>query len=285
VELIQAIVSGLALGAVYALVATGLTVVLGVMDIVNFAHGEMVTVGMYATYWIWLGTGLDPLLALPLVALMLAMLGAATYWGCIQRVLRGPALSQIIVTFGLLVAIRGLTQQLFTANVRAVTNPAVGDTRIEIGGIVLGGPQLAAAAGAAACLAAMAWFLNRTKTGSALTAVAQSRTGASLMGIDPRRMHLIAWVIAGASVGIAAALLTNYYAVSPDAGAVFGLVAFVVVTLGGFGSFRGALVAGLAMGIVQDVVGLYAPGFGAAAVFALYLVIVMARPRGIFADA
>ena len=284
-ELGQAVVSGLALGAIYALVAAGLTLVLGVMDIVNFAHGEMLTLGMYATYWLWVGTGLDPLLAIPLVAVMMAVVGAATYRICIQRVLRGPPLSQIMVTFGLLVAIRGLTQQLFTSNVRAITSPSVGEIRLEVAGIVLGGPQLAAALGAGVCLAATAWFLNRTDTGSALMAVSQNRTGASLMGIDPNRMHLVAWIVAGITLGIAAALLSNYYAIAPDAGAGFGLVAFVVVTLGGFGSFRGALLAGLAMGVVQDVVGLYAPELGFAAIFGLYLVIVMVRPRGILSNA
>ena len=273
--------SGLALGAIYALVTAGLSIILGVMDIVNFAHGEMLTVGMYVTYGLWVTFGLDPLVALPVAAAAVAVLGAATYLLCIRRVLAGPPLSQIIVTFGLLVALRGLMQQLFTANVHAVTDPAAGRIKLTAGGLVLGGPQLAAAIGAVLCLTAIAWFLNRTEAGSALTAVAQDRTGASLIGIDPERMHLLAWVIAGLTVGLAGGLLVNFYPVTPDAGAGFGLIAFVVVTLGGFGSMRGALAAGLAIGVVQAVIGLYAPGYGLAAIFVLYLVIVMLRPRGI----
>jgi branched-chain amino acid transport system permease protein len=284
-DLAQAVVSGLALGAVYALVAVGLTIVLGVMDIVNFAHGDMLTLAMYATYFVWAGTGLDPLLAIPVVAAMLALVGLVIYWACIRRVLRGPALSQIIVTFGLLVAMRGLMQLVFTANVRAVTNPAVGSMRLTAGGVVLGGPQLAAAVGAVACLLALGWFLTRTELGAAVTAVAQNRLGASLVGIDPNRIHALAWVLAGATVGVSGALLVNYYPVAPDAGAGFGLVAFVVVTLGGFGSLRGALVAGLLMGMVQDLVGLFAPGYGLAAIFLLYLLVVMVKPQGIFGGA
>ncbi len=281
-EIGQAIVSGLLIGAIYALVAVGLTLIFGVMDIVNFAHGDFLMVAMYATFFSWLYLRLDPLLAIPIAALALALLGIVAYRVCIRPVLKGPVLSQIIVTFGLLVLLRGLAQLLFTANTRAVPNPVLEPLRVSFFGIVAGGPQLAAAAGVLLATGLLWWFLTHTETGSALSAVAQDTDGARLMGIDPDRIHMLAWAIGGASVGVAGALLMNFFPVTPDIGAGFGLVAFVVVSLGGFGSLRGALLAGLAMGVVQDVVGLFQPAYGFAAIFALYLAVVLLRPQGLF---
>ncbi len=281
-ELAQAVVSGLLIGAIYALVAVGLTLIFGVMDIVNFAHGDFLMAAMYVTFFAWLYLRLDPLFAIPLAALALALLGMTAYRLCIRPVLRGPVLSQIIVTFGLLVLLRGLAQLLFTANTRGVVNPLVEPLRASVAGVVAGGPQLAASVGALLSTGLLWWFLAYTETGSALNAVAQDPDAARLMGIDPERIHLLAWAIGGASVGVAGALLMNFFPVTPDIGAGFGLVAFVVVSLGGFGSLRGALLAGLGMGVVQDVVGLFQPAYGFAAIFALYLLVVLVRPQGLF---
>jgi branched-chain amino acid transport system permease protein len=281
-ELAQAVVSGLLIGAIYALVAVGLTLIFGVMDIVNFAHGEFLMVAMYITFFTWSVLTLDPLLAIPFAALGVALIAMVVYLGAVKRVLRGPPLAQIVVTFGVLVLIRGLVQLLFTSNDRGITDAFVADFRIVIEGVVIGGPQLAAAAGAVVCTAALWWFIDRTETGAAISAVAQDPAAARLMGIDPNRIHLLAWGLSGASVGIAGALLMNFFTVSPTVGAAFGLVAFVVVSLGGFGSLRGAFVAGLLVGVIQDVVGLYWPAYGFAAIFFLYLAVVQIRPQGLF---
>jgi branched-chain amino acid transport system permease protein len=282
VEIIQALVSGIALGAVYALVAVGLTIVLGVMDIVNFAHGDFLTLALYATFLASIGLHLDPLAALPLTAAVLALLAAGVYYVLIRRVLRGPALSQLILTFGLLVLIRGAVQLAFTSNTVAVAKPLAGTARVAVHGIALGGAELAAALGAIVAVTAIWAFLSRTEAGTALAAVAENRDAAQLMGINPHRMYLLAWVLAGASIGVAGALLANYYPITPDAGATFGLVAFVTVTLGGFGSLKGAALAGVLLGVVQDVVGLYIPAYGFAAIFVLYLGVVLVRPQGLF---
>ena len=281
-EFVQAVVSGLLIGAIYALVAVGLTLIFGVMDIVNFAHGEFLMVAMYVTFFVWSGLGLDPLASLPFAALAVALLGMTFYLASIKRVLRGPPLAQIVVTFGVLVLLRGVAQLLFTSNDRGVSGALAADYRLVVHGIVVGGPQLVAALGAILCTGALWWFIERTETGAAITAVAQDAGAARLMGIDPTRIHLLAWGLSGASVGIAGALLMNFFTVNPTAGAAFGLVAFVVVSLGGFGSLQGALVAGLIVGVIQDVVGLYEPAYGFAAIFFLYLVVVQVRPRGLF---
>jgi branched-chain amino acid transport system permease protein len=282
VEIGQAVVSGLLIGALYALVAVGLTLIFGVMDIVNFAHGDFLMVAMYVTFFAWLYLHLDPLLGVPIAAAALALLAMLVYRGVIRPVLKGPMLSQIIVTFGLLILLRGLAQLFFTANTRGVVKPALESVRATVGPLVAGGPQLAAAAGALLCTGLIWWFLNYTETGSAINAVAQDPDAARLMGINPDRVHLLAWAIGGASAGVAGALLMSFFSVSPDVGAGFGLVAFVVVSLGGFGSLGGALLGGLAMGVVQDLVGLAQPAYGFAAIFVVYLAVVLVRPKGLF---
>lgn len=281
-ELPQAAVSGLLLGSIYALVAVGLTLIFGVMDIVNFAHGDFLMAAMYITFFLWLYGRLDPLLAIPVAALGIGALGMLVYTLLIRRVLKGPVLSQIIVTFGLLVFMRGLAQVFFTANTRGVPDPLVGPIRLVALGVVAGGAQLTAAVGAIASTTLVYLLLSRTELGSAINAVAQDADAARLMGIDPNRIHLITWAVAGATVGVAGALLMNFFPVTPDIGAGFGLIAFVVVSMGGFGSLQGAFLAGLAMGVVQDVVGLFQPAYGFAAIFALYLLIVLVRPQGFF---
>ena len=274
--------SGLLIGAVYALVAVGLPLIFGVMDIVNFAHGNFLMLGMYVTFFAWSMTRLDPIATIPIAGAAIAVLGILVYLALIKPVLKGPPLSQIIVTFGLLVFLQGAAQRLFTADARGVPSPLLDSVKLQVGSVVAGGPQLAAALGALLFTALIWWFLTETELGSAVSAVSQDPDAARLMGINPDRIHLLAWAIAGASVGAAAALLMSFFTVDPTAGANFGLVAFVVVSLGGFGSLRGALVAGLALGVVQDLVGLYSPPYAFAAIFALYLAVVLARPQGLF---
>jgi branched-chain amino acid transport system permease protein len=280
-DLLQAVLNGLLIGSVFALVAVGLTVIFGVMDIVNFAHGELLMLGMYVTFFAWSLLGLDPLVAIPIAAIALAAAGVLTYQGLIRPVLGKPMLSQIMVTFGLLTLLRGLAQFLWTPNSRTVADPLVGDVRVELGGLAFGGPQLVAAAGALICTAAVALFVSRTETGNALQATGEDAQAAALLGIDADRMNALAWLIGGGTVGVAGALLMNAYSVSPDAGAAFGLIAFVAVALGGFGSVVGAGLAGLALGVVQGVVGLYASAYSLAAVLALYLAVILVRPQGL----
>jgi branched-chain amino acid transport system permease protein len=281
-EIPQAVVSGLLIGAIYALVAVGLTLIFGVMDIVNFAHGNFLMLGMYVSFFAWSLARIDPAASIPIAAAAIAVLAMLAYQVLIKPVLKGPVLSQIIVTFGLLVFLQGAAQRVFSADVRGVPSPLLDTFKLQLGTVVAGGPQLAAALGALLFTGLIWWFLSRTELGSAVSAVSQDADAARLMGINPDRVHLLAWAIAGASVGAAAALLMSFFTVDPTAGGNFGLVAFVVVSLGGFGSLRGALAAGLALGVVQDLVGLYSPPYAFAAIFALYLAVVLIRPQGLF---
>ena len=280
-DIFQSVLSGLLLGGVFALAAVGLTLVFGVMNVVNFAAGEFVMLGMYVGFFSWSLFGLDPLLAIPIATIVLAVVGVLVYQGIIGPVLGKNPLSQVIVTFGLLVFLRGLAQFLWSPNDRSVQNTIAGGLRFELFGIVVGGPQFVAAVGALLCTAAVAWFVNRTEVGRGLQAAGEDPAGASLMGINPDRMYALSWLLAGGTSGVAGALLINQFTVSPVAGATFGLISFVAVALGGFGSVGGAALAGLLIGVVYGVVGLYASAYATAAALAIYLVVVVARPQGL----
>jgi branched-chain amino acid transport system permease protein len=281
VEVAQAVVSGLLIGSVYALISVGLALIWGVMDLVNFSHGHLLMVAMYVTFFAWSLFHLDPLIGMVIAAILLAALAVVIYYLAVRPVLGGTMLSQMVVTFGLLILMQGGAQLLFTPRSRGVVGPLMEKVRIDLGGIILGGPQLAAAVAALAGLGMLWLILNRTETGMAIRAVAQDVQAAQVMGINPDRIYALTWLITGASLGIAGAMLMNFYLVDPSIGLQFGLIAFIVISLGGFGSLLGAFLAGLAMGVVQDVVGLYAPAYGLASIFLLYLIVTVLRPQGL----
>jgi branched-chain amino acid transport system permease protein len=280
-DLAQGVVNGLLIGAVFALVAVGLTLIYGVMDIVNFAHGEMVMLGMYVSYFAWSLFGLDPIVSAPIAGLSIALLGALMYVTAVRRVLGRSLLAQVIVTFGLQVFLRGLAQFLWKPDTRTITHSWAGEVRWTVGSVVIGGPQLVTAGGALLTTLAVALFMNRTRVGSGIRAAGEDPAAAALQGIDPRKMYALAWIVAGAAAGIGGGLLMTSYSASPTAGVTFVLMAFVVVALGGFGSIGGAAVAGLLVGVAQGVVGLYLPSYTLAAALALYLAVVLLRPQGL----
>lgn len=280
-DLAQATVNGLLIGAVFALVAVGLTLIYGVMDIINFAHGEMVMIGMYLAFFAWSLLGLDPLISAPLTGVSIALVGALMYVAAVGRVLGRSLLAQVIVTFGLQIFLRGLAQFLWKPDTRTISDTWIGDVRWTVGSVVIGGPQVVMAVGAAITTVAVALFMNRTRLGSGIRAAGEDAKAAALQGIDPRRMYALAWIIAGAAAGIAGGLLMNSYSTSPTAGVTFALMAFVVVALGGFGSITGAALAGVLVGVAQGIVGLYAPSYTLAAALGLYLVVILVRPQGL----
>lgn len=280
-ELVQAVVSGLLIGCIYALIAVGLALIWGVMDLVNFAHGHFLMAAMYVAFFAWSIAHLDPIAGVVPAALVLALIAALAYFLVVRPVLGASILSQMVATFGLLLLMQGAAQMLFTPRSRGIVAPAAAGVRLEVGRVILGGPQLVAALAALLGLGALWYLLNRTETGMAIRAVAQDVQAAQVMGINPNRVYALVWIITGVAVGVAGAMLMNFYLVDPSIGLQFGLIAFVVISLGGFGSLRGAIIAGLAMGVVQDVVGLYAPAYGLVSIFILYLVVTIIRPQGL----
>ena len=277
----QALVSGLLIGVVFALIAAGLTLIFGVMEIVNFAHGEFLMLSMYLSYFLHAALGWDPIAALPVNAVALFALGVLVYYALIRRVLRAPMLAQIFATFGLGVFLQNAAQFLWRPDFRTL-----GDTwvtgRFALAGVYVSGPQVAAAAGAVITTGALWWLLSRTEVGRALLATAEDRQAASLMGINPDRMFALAWGLGAACVGVAGALLSTFYYVFPQVGGVFALIAFVAVALGGFGSVVGAFAGGVLIGVVESLAGVFvAPAVKNLFVFAIYLVVVLLRPRGL----
>ncbi len=280
--LLQGILSGILMGFVYALIAAGLSLIFGLMEIVNFAHGEFLMLSMYTTFWVYALFALDPLLSVPLSAGALFLLGWLTYRGIIRRILGGPMLAQIFATFGLGIFLRAAAQFLWTPDFRQVTKAWV-QGPVRILGVSVGLPQAVASVACLMAFGILYWFITKTETGVALEATAQDRQAAALMGINTERMFALGWGIGAACVGIAGAFLANFFYVFPHVGSLFALIAYVTVALGGFGSIPGSLVAGVIIGVIEVLGGLLiAPAFKYVAVFVLYLVVVLVRPQGLF---
>jgi len=270
------------MGFVYALIAAGLSLIFGLMEIVNFAHGEFLMLAMYAAFFAWMLGRLDPLVSLPLVAVVLSVLGWGVYHGIVRWVLDGPMLAQIFATFGLAILLRSAAQFFFGVDFLTVKDPFLSG-RVALGPLFLGVPQLAASVTALAAFIALYLFLSRSETGLALQATAQDRQAASLMGIDTQRMFALGWAIGSACVGVAGGLLAMFFYIFPDVGGTFALLAYVTVALGGFGNVPATLAGGVLVGLVEALGGLVlTPALKYSAVFAIYLAVVLWRPQGLF---
>jgi len=297
--LVGSLVAGLMIGMMLALVALGLTIIFGVMDIVNFAHGEFLMLGMYTGLLTAQATGMDPLLTLPVAGVVGFLLGLACYAGFVRFLLRGPMIAQLLGTFGLMLLLRNLALLLFGAEDRALHHGFLVDKSVDIGmGVIISATKLAAAALSVLAFIAVWLLMNRTKIGKALTATALNAQGARYMGIPTEKMNALAWGIGCASVTIAGALIVNFWSVNPYVGLLFTMIAFAIVALGGFGSVPGAFFAGLVVGLITEIPGFwdyltYALDVGWMAdvpmtsfkytmVYLAYFLIMVVRPRGLF---
>jgi len=289
--LIDALLQGILMGLLFALVALGLNVIFGVMDIVNFAHGEFLMLGMYTAFFTSLLMGVDPLFALPASALMGVLLGLASYYWFIKYLLRGPAIAQLFGTFGLMLFLRYLAQFLFGIDYRILQKGILIGKSFSVGPFIFDATKIAAGALSLVAFAAVYSFLNKTKTGKALQATALNKEAASYMGIKTDKMNAIAWAIGGGTVGVAGGLLINFYYVYPTVGLLFVMIAFACVALGGFGSIKGVFFAGLLVGILEMMFPVFGqlvgsdflgPHFKFTVVYLAYFIIVVFRPQGLF---
>lgn len=279
----QVLIDGLMNGAVYALVAAGLSLIWGVMDVINFAHGEFLMVAMYACYWLGVLLGFDPLYSWIFTGVFLFFLSALSYKLVVRRCLGKAAMAPLLATFGLSIFLKNFCLNRFTPNFRLLSGTAMDGKVLRIFGAVVPLPQLVTALFSIVMLGVLYYFIKRTRAGWAIQATAMDREAAELMGIDTERIFTIVFGIGGACVGIAGGFMTSYLAVFPEAGALFSLISFVVVALGGFGSIPGALIAAVLIGLVESIAGFYiAPVVKYVAVFALYLVVILMRPKGLF---
>ena len=281
----QVAIGGLLLGFIYALVAAGLSLIFGLMDVVNFAHGQLLMLAMYAVFEIHQAFGLDPLLQLPLVAALLFGIGMLIYRGLISRALGvrfNTGMVQVFVTFGLSIFLVGAAQLAFGSDFRSITDGLLYGRTISVGQIVLPLSQIAAGLICLLALAAL-MLISRTEFGRALEATREDRDAVALIGIDRDRIFSLGWGIGAAAVGIAGVMLATFYYISPTVGDNFALIAYVTVALGGFGSLIGALVAGLLIGLVEAMTALFFdPSLKQVGIFAIYVLVLMVRPRGLF---
>src|SRR6201982_2449999 len=279
--LIQVIVGGLLLGAVYALFSSGLTLVWGMMNVVNFAHGDFVMLGMYVAFVVYTLMGGGPLIGAPVAVLVLATLGVIVYFALIRDIMKGPMLAQILGTFGLALLLRYSVFWWFGANFNTLPANLVGGT-IDLFGIRVEASRLLAGVVALAVTLGMHLLLTRTSLGSKMLAVSEDSTAAQLMGIRPDTMQAIAWAIAAGATGLAGALIATFFYIVPTVGETLAIVAFVTVSLGGFGSVPGALVAGLLIGVIESLSGfLIGAGYNDMVVYSLFLGFLWFRPQGL----
>jgi branched-chain amino acid transport system permease protein len=280
--ILEAVLNGLLTGAVYGLVALGLTLVYGVLHIINFAHGALLTAAMYAAYVARTSLGIDPYVA----ALPLAVLFFAVGY-LVQRLVIGPASrgkdeNILLVTLGLSIIIENLMLAVFRSDTRSIDVPYAMEV-VEFGPALLSWPRLVGFAATMGVGIALFVLMRFTATGKAIRAVAKERTGAALVGIDVAHIYAVTFGIGTACLAIAAALLLPSFYVSPRVGNAFVLVAFTIVVLGGMGSVMGALIGGLVIGVVESLSGLFlGESLGQIGIFVIFILVLLLRPTGLF---
>jgi branched-chain amino acid transport system permease protein len=280
--LFPSFLNGLTTGAVYALIALGLTLIYGVLHIINFAHGALLMVALYAVYFLKDRAGIDPYLALPIVVPAMFALGYALQRGVINRASHGKDENILLVTLGLAIVLENLALLLFKSDTRAIET-AYTLTTVAIGPATISLPKLVAFGGALVASALLLWVVNRTDLGRAIRAVAKEKHGARLMGIDVDHVYAMSFGIGLACVGAAACFLLPAYYVNPTVGSGFVLVAFTIVVLGGMGSFAGALLGGLLIGVVESLGGLFlGESLGQIGIFVIFIAVLLLRPQGLF---
>lgn len=280
-QVLQQLADGLLIGLMYSLVAIGLTLIWGVMNIVNFAHGDFLMLGMFTSFWLFTLYGIDPIFSIPISFICMFVLGTLIYRFIVSKVMKGPMLAQLVVTFGVSIFISNLAVYFWTPDFRLLPATILQGTW-QIGGVNLSVPKVAASIGSVIASVCVFLFLKRTKTGKAILATEMDREAALLMGINTERINSLSFGIGAALVGVAGAFLATYYYIYPQVGGLFGTIAFCVVALGGFGSIEGAFIAGILVGLAQTLGGFFFdPSYKYAIVFSIYLVTIWIRPQGL----
>ncbi|WP_342363766.1 branched-chain amino acid ABC transporter permease [Terrarubrum flagellatum] len=284
--LLQVLASGLLMGLIYALIAVGLSLIFGLMDVVNFAHGEFLMIAMYAAFGLVLLTALDPIVLAPLVAALMFCVGGLAYLGVVRFAMRAKAnagMVQIFATFGLAILIQGAAQYLFTPDYRNIQTSWLGGKTFEVGGVFLPLPQIFGGFVSIVAFAGLYLLMTRTDFGKALEATREDQGAVALVGIDRNKVFAIGWGLGAALVGLAGVVLSIFYYIHPQVGSAFALIAYVTVALGGFGSVFGALAAGMIVGVVEAITAIVLPpALKSIGVYALYLGVVFIRPSGLF---
>ncbi|ACL64877.1 inner-membrane translocator [Anaeromyxobacter dehalogenans 2CP-1] len=278
---LQSVLSGLLVGGVYALIGIGLTLIFGVMRVTNFAHGELLMLGMYLAWLAFTGLHLDPFLSIVLVAPAMFLWGAFLQKSFVNRVLGALPQNQILLTIGLGLIMSNTVMLIFTSDYRILTT-TYSSSSYKLAGLSISQPLLYAFLITVAITGALYWFLLKTDTGQAIRATAQDRDAAQLMGINVRRMSVLAFGIGSALAGTAGALISPTYYIFPQVGSAFTLKAFVIVVLGGMGSVVGATLGGIIIGVAESLSAVYiASGLKELVTFVLFLALLLFKPAGL----
>jgi branched-chain amino acid transport system permease protein len=282
-QFIQQVILGLLLGGVYVAVALGFSLVWGILNIVNLAHGALVIVGAYITWALFTRWHIDPFVSLPVDALALFLVGYALQRGVINRVIRAPLLFTFLLTFGVNLVIVSLLLLIFTPDFRSVT-PSYSGSGLHLGSVTIPYIRLGGLA-VALVLAGMLWtILNRTRIGAAILAVGADRDAAQLVGIDLRHVYALTFGLGAAFAGVAGGIISTFQSITPTAGDPYTLQAFAVVILGGLGRVSATVAGGLTFGLIE-ILGQSAPGLGSgfanAIAFVVLVLVLVVRPRGL----
>jgi branched-chain amino acid transport system permease protein len=280
--LFPALLNGLTTGAVYALIALGLTLIYGVLHIINFAHGALLMIALYGVFFLNAKLGVDPYAALPVMVPAMFALGYALQRFVIGRASHGKDENILLATLGLTLILENFALYAWRSDTRTIETSYTFST-VAIAGAMISTPKVVAFLGALAATAILLAFITRTDLGRAIRAVARERQGAKLVGIDVEHVFAMSFGIGLACLGAAACFLLPAYYVNPQVGNGFVLIAFTIVVLGGMGSFAGALLGGFIIGVVESVGGLWlGESLGQIGIFVIFIAVLLFRPQGIF---
>lgn len=278
---LQAIIDGLLVGGVYAVISIGLTLVYGVMGIVNFAQAEFLMIGMFVSWFAWAYLGLDPVLAAPLSFAVAFAIGWVVQGQLISRVLKAPSVAQIFLTVGLLIVLENGALLTFGSQFRSVVT-SYQTMSLSLGALFVSVPYLIAFAMSLACGVALWWFMRTSWSGRAMRATAQNPMAAQLMGIDTALMYKMAFALGVGLTAFGGAVILPYVAVFPGVGGQFVVLMFTVVVLGGLGSVAGAVAGGLAVGVIQALSALVFPiQLQNLVLFIVFILVLAVRPQGL----
>jgi branched-chain amino acid transport system permease protein len=277
----QSLISGILVGGVYALIGIGLTIIFGVMRIINFAHGDILMVGMYLTYGLFTLLGIDPFLSILITIPLMFLFGGFLQKLFINRVLNALPQNQILLTIGLGLIMSNTMMLIYTSDYKILTTP-YSSSSFKILGLSISEPLAISFVITAMITAILYWFLMKTDTGQAIRATAQDREAAQLMGINVKRMSIIAFGLGASLAGTAGALISPTYYIFPQIGSTFTLKAFVITVLGGMGSVVGATMGGIIIGVAESMGAVYiSSGWKDVVVFVLFLLVLLFKPSGL----
>jgi branched-chain amino acid transport system permease protein len=279
--LVQSLISGILIGGVYALIGIGLTIIFGVMRVINFAHGDILMVGMYMTYILFTSLGIDPFVSIVITIPLMFLFGAFLQKFFINRMLGALPQNQILLTIGMGLIMSNTMMLIFTSDYK-ILSTSYSSESINIAGISVSSPLAISFLITAVITLALYWFLLKTDTGQAIRATAQDREAAQLMGINVRWMSILAFGIGSALAGTAGALISPTYYIFPQIGSTFTLKAFVITVLGGMGSIVGATLGGLIIGVAESFSAVFiSSGWKDVVVFVLFLLVLLFKPAGL----